>query len=444
MEQLRWVKDAYEATTNYECVHCRKAIPERYKTWMMDLSRAEWRPTNLKYLNRKKKGYHINGLYSPEGWLSWARIAQMYDECENDEPKKISFINTIEAKTYAVKGEAPPWQVLMERSHELAWERGMVMSDVAFITAGADVQADRIEVKVKGWMKGRCGHEIDYRVLMGDTTKQDVWDMLGEVLEGKYYKADVSTGNNITAMPIRLMCVDANFNSAFVHDFCRKYGPKRVIPIQGRDALGMPFSAPKSVNVAKSGKKVGKLKVWGVGSSYLKTQFYGWLRLDIDSETGEVPAGYQYFLPHGEEYFRGLTAEELVPDKDARGYIMGYKWVKKYERNEPLDTDLYALAAAYVVGFDRWSAKRWDDELSKSNGGMAPLRNSSIPTPGSNGIVNGVPHMNEEDVTDKSVGEKKPVEPPANVPSERVEGVLPEEKKKKKKKPRDDDYWLRY
>jgi phage terminase large subunit GpA-like protein len=36
-----------------------------------------------------------------------------------------------------------------------------------------------------------------------------------------------------------------------------------------------------------------------------------------------------------------------------KGYQV-YEWVKKYERNEPLDCRVYARAAACVVGLDRY------------------------------------------------------------------------------------------
>jgi phage terminase large subunit GpA-like protein len=49
----------------------------------------------------------------------------------------------------------------------------------------------------------------------------------------------------------------------------------------------------------------------------------------------------------------GLTAEQQI-----RRVVNGYprlQWVKKYERNEPLDCRVYARAAAAIVGLDRLS-----------------------------------------------------------------------------------------
>lgn len=62
------------------------------------------------------------------------------------------------------------------------------------------------------------------------------------------------------------------------------------------------------------------------------------------------------FPEYDEHYFRGLTAEEQVV-KVVRGYRK-LQWVKRYERNEPLDCRVYARAAAAILGLDRLSPQR--------------------------------------------------------------------------------------
>ncbi len=363
-EQLKWEKGKW-SDVHYECLHCRKKIYNRHKTFMLKEKGydpgglAEWRVTKPELANPKILGQHWSSLYSPDGWLSWENIAEKWDKCENDEPEKKTFINTILGKTYKVKGDAPPWQQLFERSTAAGLERNKVWGDVAFITAGVDVQGDRLELEIVGWMKGRCSLQIDYRVIEGDTTKDDVWTRLGEVLNEEW-KAGTRT------LQIKLMAVDTGYNSPKVHDFARIWGTRRVIPIQGRDSLDLPYTAPKAVNKTKLGKSVGKLKVWGVGVSYLKVQLYGWLRLTIPAEgdnAGLIPAGYCHLLPLEGHYFRGITAEELVPQRNSKTNAIKYEWIKRYVRNEPLDCRIYAMAAAYMVGFDRWDEKRWDKEV---------------------------------------------------------------------------------
>lgn len=108
---------------------------------------------------------------------------------------------------------------------------------------------------------------------------------------------------------------------------------------------------PRQVDVTQAGKKIGKVKVWHVGVAMAKSELYGWLRQEI-REDGTIPSGYCHFPQYDQHYFKGLTAEQLELRKNKKGYNE-YVWVKKYDRNEPLDCRVYARAAAYVVGIDR-------------------------------------------------------------------------------------------
>jgi phage terminase large subunit GpA-like protein len=44
--------------------------------------------------------------------------------------------------------------------------------------------------------------------------------------------------------------------------------------------------------------------------------------------------------------------------KTKRGFAR-LEWQKLRERNEALDTRVYARAAAWIAGLDRWSDERW-------------------------------------------------------------------------------------
>ena len=63
------------------------------------------------------------------------------------------------------------------------------------------------------------------------------------------------------------------------------------------------------------------------------------------------------------------------------------EWQKMRERNEALDTRVYARAAAWIAGADRWSEARWADleaqlgisdddgvEVPASAGAVRPVR----------------------------------------------------------------------
>jgi phage terminase large subunit GpA-like protein len=103
-----------------------------------------------------------------------------------------------------------------------------------------------------------------------------------------------------------------------------------------------------------------------------KSETYRFLRLSrpTDEELAEgalYPAGYVH-LPRGmeAEWVKQLVAEQLVSVRTRRGFAR-LEWQKLYNRNEVLDCRVYARAAAWIAGADRWTEATWRD-LAKQVG----------------------------------------------------------------------------
>jgi len=60
------------------------------------------------------------------------------------------------------------------------------------------------------------------------------------------------------------------------------------------------------------------------------------------------------------EWLKQLTAEQLVTVAVRRS-VSKLEWRKLRERNEALDLRVYARAAAWIAGADRWPEARWAD-----------------------------------------------------------------------------------
>jgi phage terminase large subunit GpA-like protein len=60
------------------------------------------------------------------------------------------------------------------------------------------------------------------------------------------------------------------------------------------------------------------------------------------------------------EWLKQLTAEQLVTVRTKRGFAR-LEWQKLRERNEALDCRVYARAAAWIAGADRWPEARWQE-----------------------------------------------------------------------------------
>jgi phage terminase large subunit GpA-like protein len=363
MQELVWDNLTWEQgkpdTARYICVHCEEAIEERHKTAM--LAGGVWIADAPDNTNSNKVGYHINSLYSPFGWYSWAQAASDYEDAENDENKLRTFTNTVLGETWKEKGDAPDWENIFNRRE--TYTTNTVPLEVGFITAGVDIQKDRIELEIVGWCRGKRTYSLDYRVIVGDTEKPEVWAQLSQVVNETWEREDKAV------LPLRLMAIDTGYNTQFVYEFCRKFDPTRVMPVKGQDAQAVMIASPRTVDVNWKGRKSGTIQLWNIGVSLIKSETYGYLRLNRN-EDGSIPNGYCHFPQYNPDYFKGITAEQLT-FKVVRGYKR-YQWEKKYERNEPLDCRVYARAAAAVVGVDRFEEKHW--QLMEGTYGKAPRK----------------------------------------------------------------------
>lgn len=344
------------------CPSCGGLHEERHKTFMFDEENgAKWISTS-KSSSPRRRSYHLASWYSPAGFYAWEDMIRDWEACSGDVNKERTFINTVKGETYKIKGDAPESETLYNRRED--YPIGIVPDPVFFLTMGVDIQADRIECEVVGWCRGRTTYSIQYSVLIGDPKKTDspVWSQLREIINTQFQCADGSL------MPINLTCIDAGFLTKTVYDFTSTFGYNRVVPIMGRDSVkDVMVSPPRAINVAKSGKKIDGAKVWYLGTSLLKSELYGFLKLQASEVDGveTFPDGYCHFPEYERHYFKMLTAEELRLTKNKKGFDV-FEWVKKFERNEALDVRCYARAAAYIIGIDRFKESTWDKIKAQS------------------------------------------------------------------------------
>jgi phage terminase large subunit GpA-like protein len=350
-ESLKWEKDKPE-TTKYKCINCEELIENYQKTAMLEA--GEWIAENPE---SKIAGFHLNALYSPVGWYSWGEIARDFLKAKKSPDALRTFVNTVVGETWKEKSETPDWRRLYERRE--TYKIGTVNEKVGFLVAGADVQKDRIEVEVVGYCRDMESYSIDYRVLMGDTAGEAVWNELAKLLDEPF----PVEGNERVTHGIRILAVDSGYNTQHVYNWVRKFSSNRVIAVKGKDNQLTSIGKPSPADVTISGKTIRRgVKVWGIGVNIIKTELYGWLRqnkpsVKEDGTLEEWPKGYCHFPEYDEEFFKQLTAEEAQV-KVKRGYKK-IEWVKTRERNESLDTRVYARAASAVFGADRFSEAKW-------------------------------------------------------------------------------------
>lgn len=374
-KQLTWTRLGLPPSRAvYECRACYFPIEEHHKTAM--LARGEWRsdrgwrdedgagqdgeeepsahgPDDP--ADGRRRGYHLNALYSPVGWLSWGEIAKGFVLAHKDPEKFKPFVNTVLGETWRSRGEAPAWEGLKRRREEYAI--GTVPQGVLFLTAGVDVQKDRLVYEVVGWGRGKRSWSIDYGELAGDTADLDngPWPQLDELLDRQYPHVSGRV------VPVRMLAVDSGFNTQTVYSWARRYPLSRVIAVKGHSNGGLLIGSPTPVEVTVRGRRLKRGgRVWPVATNVAKSELYGWLRLEAPTdEAAPTPAGWCAFPPYGDEYFKQLTAEQLVAHKTRRGYIRLEWELIPGRQNHVLDARVYARAAAALSGLDRYQESDW-------------------------------------------------------------------------------------
>jgi phage terminase large subunit GpA-like protein len=258
---------------------------------------------------------------------------------------------------WAQSGDAPEWKRLFDRA-DVSYSLGTVPDGALFLTAGADVQSDRIEVQVIGWGRRRQCWLVDYVVLDGDTRRAEVWSDLDRVL-GTVYRNDAGAD-----FEIKKLCVDTGYEAERAYEWARqhRYGPVALVK-GGPDSQTALVAAPSPVEITHQGKKLAtglKLHLLNVGE--FKKDLYARLSLDLpNQEKGEeYPDGFFHFcrLNDTEEYCRQLTAEQLMTRR-TRGNYTKREWEKTRPRNEAMDTWNYAAAGRVMLGADRFDEDLW-------------------------------------------------------------------------------------
>ena len=104
-----------------------------------------------------------------------------------------------------------------------------------------------------------------------------------------------------------IACGDG-MTTAEVYAFVRRAGVGRAIAVKGQDSLRAAVGQPAATEVRRNGRRLGGLKLWSVGASFLKGETYGSLKLERPTaESGDpFPTGYVHLPVHaaGEEFCR--------------------------------------------------------------------------------------------------------------------------------------------
>jgi phage terminase large subunit GpA-like protein len=299
----------------YACEHCGGVIEEKQKQSM--LLNGYWRSTR----ESATAGFYINELYSP--WRTWAEVAQDFLEAKKNPETLKTWVNTSLGETWEEAGEQVEGEGLMSRRE--SFDTDSIPEAVKLLTAGVDVQADRIEAQLVGWDEDNGAWILEQVIFWGNPSLPDPWDELDKYLL-----------INRCGRKISCVCVDSGYLTQRVYEFVKPRTSRRIFACKGMSGSGRAAIAGRP-------KPVGRIKAMGVivGVDTLKDAILSRLKLD---------QGIHFADTLDEEFFDQLTAEKVVT-RYRKGFPVR-EWVKQRPRNEALDCLVYAWAAQIVLNPD--------------------------------------------------------------------------------------------
>ena len=379
---VRWLEEgdvphevwgtAQPDTASYACPHCGGLWSDLEKN------------RNVKKLQPKShalfygvRGFFWNELYSPFHGSRLAELVRKYltakhNLANGDDSLMKIFVNNTLGLAYEYASGLPDLEKLAEGV--LDYAEYTVPRGGLVLTAGVDVQHDRLAVVIRAWGRGEEGWLVYWGEIYGSTMLsyahnpatgqaelQGAWADLDLLLMKEFTHA---CGAVLRIRAVSIDCSDGQTSDA-VYAYVRKRIGRGFMAVKGAsaDADGKKeiFSQPlQSVDTDNENIKAHKygLRPFIVGTSRAKD-----LILGADEKAGRIklqgqgPGRMHTYRGVRPDYFEQLTSEIKAPHKTKRNKR---QWQQKSGvRNEALDCEVYALHAARSLKIHLWKEDRW-------------------------------------------------------------------------------------
>jgi phage terminase large subunit GpA-like protein len=338
-----------------KCRHCGKDFFEEEKPLFMRGERggglAFWEP-RADALDARDRSYHVSAMMSP--MTSWANI--MSDWLKTDFGRRTrehkNFVITNEGLPWMAARVYKPWEELKKRAED--YRLGEAPEGALIVTGGVDVHKSRVELQLVGWGCGMESWSFERRAFYGPSA--DVygagWAGLKEYVEN--WTKTLGAGGE---MGVAKVGVDVSYNPNLektlendrlrtethaAYRFCLE-NKGLFVPVRG--SPGAVASLIRPIKHRAYG-----IEYYEIDVNALKDEIMENIDLESGGNAMHFSKGYD------DEFFRQFLSEMWTELEDGKA---GYK--KIYERNEALDTWIYAKAAATIIGISRWGIGEWDE-----------------------------------------------------------------------------------
>ena len=298
-------------------------VEERQKSQMV--ADGRWRITRPEVIGHA--GFRCNVLVSTLTNASWSNVAKEFLVAKRDADALQVWTNTLMAEGW--RGDAGEELDPSDLSTKVEpFGLNAIPSEVLVVTAGVDVQADRLEVVFVGFGKENQVFVLGNTVIWGKPEDNETWAELDDLLKTTW------THPNGGVLKVDAAGVDSGDGQRtdFVNAFTKPRFSRKVISVKGASGFSRPI-------IEKSHSKGSLLFIVGVDSVKMRIQAglsHGTIKLSADLEARS---------------FEELCSERLQT-KYSRGQPTR-QWVRiPGRRAEILDSLGYALAVRQILTVD--------------------------------------------------------------------------------------------
>ncbi len=278
--------------------------------------------------------FWVSGLCSP--FVTFGeRAAELIEATDSGSSDRLqTVVNTGFGELWSPGGgDAPEWVEVARLKQP--YQSGDVPDDVRVLTAGVDVQKNRLVYSVRGWGPRATSWLIQAGELFGETSEPDVWADLAELLTSPF-----------DGMMIKCAMVDSGFRPGKpflvpdnrVYDFCRNFR-RLAWATKGRASQSKPISVSKiEVTPSGSARKYG-LELLLLNSDEFKSFVHQRVRWP-----SHKPGAWLLPQDTTEDYCRQIVSESRTTGPTGQPH-----WIKRSKDNHFLDCEALNAAAAHML-----------------------------------------------------------------------------------------------
>lgn len=316
---MRW-EEGDPATTYWACPANGCVVHEQSQTGMVEAGR--WRATAPEV--KGHAGFAINALSSPHYSQRWSALVAEFLEAKKSPDTLQTFVNTVLGEPWTqAEGDGLDEDALMARREPFSL--AAIPDDVLIMTAGVDVQNDRLELVLLGH-----GHSdvfvLDHQVFYGPVDGDAAWAELDAYLRRTWPHPNGGT----LSIDFTLIDSGSGGHTEIVHSFTKPRARRRIYSCKGDAGFRRPLCERSRTQT----------HLFIVGVDAVKSRLFDRL--------ARPDGGVRFSETLAPVYFEQLASERLTTKYRAGRPQQAFERIKG-KAAETLDATVYAWAARQIV-----------------------------------------------------------------------------------------------